>query len=65
MGSLGKTLSLASKAFAILFVVVAFILNGVFGWGYEPGSIIAVGGFIAGAFLPVDVSKVVSNAKGA
>lgn len=59
----GKALSLATKLFAIVFAVVAFVLDGVFAWGFTAGEIIAVAGFIAAAFLPVDVSKVAQNAK--
>lgn len=43
---------------AIIFVVVVFVLNAIFRWGMETGSIVAVGVFIAGVFLPVDVSKI-------
>ena len=54
----GKALSLGAKLFAIAFAVVVFVLNGVFRWGFSAGEIIAVAGFIAAAFLPVDISKI-------
>ena len=54
----GKEWSFRSKILAIIFVVVASLLNWVFRWEVEQGSILAVGGFIAATFLPVDISKI-------
>ena len=54
----GKEWSFRTKVLAIIFVVVVFVLNAIFRWGMETGSIVAVGVFIAGVFLPVDVSKI-------
>jgi len=52
----GKDLSLISKAFAGVFVLVAFLLNAAFGWGVAVWDIIQVGVFLALVFSPVDVS---------
>ena len=54
----GKQLSLASKIFAGVFVLVAFILGVIFRWGTEPWDIIQIGMFFALVFAPVDVSKI-------
>ena len=54
----GKELSFRTKILAIIFVVVASVLNWVFKWEIPEGRILAVGGFIAAVFLPVDISKI-------
>jgi len=54
----GKKLSLLSKIFAAAFVVIGFVLNGVFKWGVEAWSLIQIGMFLALVFAPVDVSKI-------
>jgi len=53
-----KNLSLASKILAIIFAIVAFIF-----FDKSASEIIIVCGFIAGAFLPVDVSMITKNVK--
>jgi len=57
-GNSGKEWSFRTKIFAVIFVVIAALLNWVLKWGIEEGKIILVGGFIAGVFLPVDISKI-------
>jgi len=52
----GKELSLISKMFAGVFVLVAWLLNAVFGWGVATWDIIQVGLFFGLIFSPVDVS---------
>ena len=52
----GKELSLGSKVFAGVFVLVAWVLNAVFRWGVQTWDIIQVGLFFGLIFSPVDVS---------
>ena len=51
-------LSLQSKIFAGVFVLVAWLANAVFAWGMETWDIIQVGIFFALIFAPVDISKI-------
>ena len=57
----GKQLSLASKIFAGVFVVVTAILDAIFGWDITPWEIIQYGMFLALVFAPVDVSKILEK----
>ena len=52
----GKELSLISKVFAGVFVLVAWVLNAVFRWDVQTWDIIQVGLFFGLIFSPVDVS---------
>lgn len=54
----GKPLSLESKIFAGVFVLLAWLLNAIFGWGVATWDIIQVGLFIALIFAPVDISLI-------
>jgi len=56
---MGKKLSLAAKVLSIVFAIVAFMF-----FDKTAVEIITICGFIAGAFLPVDASIIVKNAKG-
>lgn len=52
----GKTLTLAAKIVAALFVLLCFGLITVFGFNIEIDNVIKIGIFIALLFSPVDVS---------
>lgn len=52
----GKELSLWSKVFAAVFVLVAFVLSAIFKWDVAAWDIVQVGIFLALVFSPVDVS---------
>ena len=54
-----KNLSLISKGLAIVFSIVAFLV-----FKMEAGQIVTVAVFIAGAFIPVDISMITKNVKG-
>lgn len=51
-----KTMSKTSKVVAVVFVVAAFVLKGIFGWAIETLDIIWVGAFIMLTFSPIDIS---------
>jgi len=53
----GKQLSLQSKIFAGVFVLVMSVLTALFGWDYEAWDIVQYGIFFGLLFSPVDVSK--------
>jgi uncharacterized membrane protein len=52
----GKELSLGSKVFGAVFVLVAWMLNAIFRWQIATWDIIQVGLFFGLIFSPVDVS---------
>lgn len=53
-----KTLSLVSKIVAIVFAMVAFFV-----FDKVASEIIPIATFVAGSFLPIDISKIISNIK--
>ena len=56
---MGKKLSLISKGIAIVFAIIAFLF-----FEMDAGQIVTIALFIAVAFLPVDASMIINNAKG-
>lgn len=52
----GKELSKWGKVAAIVWVVAAFLLNGILGLGFATWDIIYVGLFVAVMVSPIDVS---------
>lgn len=51
-----KDISKWGKIAAIVWVVVAYILNAIFGWGLHIRDIIFVGLFVMGVVSPIDLS---------
>ena len=55
---IGKTLTLISKGIAVIFSI------GMFAWSERSAAeIVIICGFIAEAFIVVDISKIIKNAK--
>jgi hypothetical protein len=57
MKGLGKWYSISAKVLAVLFVIVAWALNGRNSWGYTGWDLIQIGIFIMGTGFPIDFSK--------
>lgn len=53
----GKQLSLQSKIFAGVFVLVMSVLTAIFEWEYSAWDLVQYGIFFGLLFAPVDVSK--------
>lgn len=53
----GKQLSLQSKIFAGVFVLVMGVLTPLFNWNYSAWDLIQYGIFFGLLFAPVDISK--------
>lgn len=51
-----KSISKWGKIAAMIWVVGAYMLNGVFGWGFETRDIIYIGLFLAVMVSPIDLS---------
>ena len=51
-----KTISKWGKVVAIIWVVAAFVLNGIFGWALQTWDIIYIGLFVAVMVSPIDMS---------
>ena len=56
---MGKKLSLIAKGIAVIFSMVMFVWS-----GRSAAEILIISGFIAEAFVTVDISMIVKNAKG-
>jgi len=53
-----KTLSLVTKGLAVVFAIGAFLF-----FDKSAGEIVQISVFIAGSFLPVDISMITKNVK--
>ena len=51
-----KTLTLVAKIIAVVFVVITFMF-----FNKSATEVVIVGGFIAGAFVPVDISMIMKH----